>query len=336
MAGNRKRPTRGTASESRYSLMEFTREFPDDAACLDYLWRARYSSDGRHADCPECKQRRMFKRYETAQQRQSWSCTHCGHHLHPTAGTIFHKSSTALHLWFYAIYLITSTRCGISAKQLEREIGVGYKTAWRMFNLIRNSLMAETPAPLSGNVEMDETYVGGKPRAREIRAMARTGLGPMQAGQAAARAKKTTVFGMVERGGKVVARVVPSEFQASAFDHIDTHILPASHIFTDEAAAYSPLASKGYAHRRIQHAAKVYVDGDVHTQTIEGFWSLVKSGIRGVYHSVSAKWLQSYLDEYAWRYNHREHTERGTGQRRLPVGEAKFRLLLGRAALPVA
>ena len=100
----------------------------------------------------------MFKRYETAQQRQSWSCTHCGHHLHPTAGTIFHKSSTALHLWFYAIYLITSTRCGISAKQLERELGVGYKTAWRMFNLIRNSLMAETPAPLSGKVEMDETF----------------------------------------------------------------------------------------------------------------------------------------------------------------------------------
>ena len=315
--------------------MEFMHEFPDDEACLTYLWTTRYAPDGTHARCPRCEVKRAFRRYETGQQRQSWTCTACGLHLHPTAGTIFHKSSTALHLWFYAIYLITSTRCGISAKQLEREIGVGYKTAWRMFNLIRNSLMAETPAPLSGKVEMDETFVGGKPRGREIRTMARMGLGPMQAGQAAARAKKTTVFGMVERGGKIVARVVPPEFQAPAFGYIETHVLPASHIFTDEAAAYSPLASKGYGHRRIQHAAKVYVDGDVHTQTIDGFWSLLKSGIRGVYHAVSAKWLQSYLDEYAWRYNHREHTERRTGKRRMPIGEAKFRLLLARAALPV-
>src|SRR3989441_7544274 len=182
MAGNRKQPKRGSASKSRYSLVEFMREFPDDEACLTYVWRTQYAPDGTHARCPRCETKRAFRRYETTQQRQSWSCTACGLHLHPTAGTIFHKSSTALHLWFYAIYLITSTRCGISAKQLEREIGVGYKTAWRMFNLIRNSLMAETPAPLSGKVEMDETYVGGKPRAREIRAMARMGLGPMQAG----------------------------------------------------------------------------------------------------------------------------------------------------------
>jgi transposase-like protein len=273
--------------------------------------------------------RRTFKRYATSQQRQSWSCTHCGHHLHPTAGTIFHKSSTALHLWFYALYLITSTRCGISAKQLERELGVTYKTAWRMFNQIRKSLMAETPAPLQGNVEMDETYVGGKPRGREIRAMARMGLGPMQAGQAAARAKKTTVFGMVERGGRVVARVVPAEFQASALRHIEARVLPAASVYTDEAAAYTPLAAKGYHHWRIQHAAKVYVEGDVHTQTIEGFWSLLKRGIGGVYHSVSAKWLQTYLDEYAWRYNHRDKLRRNDS-------EAMFRLLLKRAALPVS
>src|SRR5207245_5171741 len=152
---------------------------------------------------------------------------------------------------------------------------------------------------------------------------------------AAARAKKTAVFGMVERGGKVVARVVPQEFQAPAFGHIEAHNLPASHIFTDEAPAYSPLASKGYRHRRIQHAAKVYVDGDVHTQTIEGFWSMVKSGIRGTYHAVSAKWLQSYLNEYSWRYNHREHTKRRPGVRRMPIGEAKFRLLLAAARRPV-
>src|SRR5438093_4769722 len=155
---NRNQPKRAKSSESEYSLMEFMREFPDDATCLEWLWRNRYAEDGIHAQCPKCDKTTEFARYGTTQQRQSWTCTACGHHLHPTAGTIFHKSSTSLHLWFYAMYLVTSTRCGISAKQLEREIGVGYKTAWRMFNLIRNSLMAETPAPLSGKVDMDETF----------------------------------------------------------------------------------------------------------------------------------------------------------------------------------
>jgi transposase-like protein len=302
--------------------MEFVKEFPDDAACLNYLWKARYSADGRHADCPECGERRTFKRYETAQQRQSWSCTHCGHHLHPTAGTIFHKSSTALHLWFYAIYLITSTRCGISAKQLERELGVGYKTAWRMFNLIRNSLMAETPAPLSGKVEMDETFFS---KSRRLGMPIRSGLAT----------DERTVFAMVERQGKVVARHVGGANMVQIEPQMTEHILPGTMIFTDQSPVYQGLRKRGYPHGRINHSAKIYVLGDIHTQTVEGFFSLLKSGIRGVYHSVSSKWLQSYLDEYAWRYNHREHTERGTGERRKPIGEAKFRLLLARAALLV-
>jgi transposase-like protein len=149
--------------------MEFMREFPDDAACLEWLWRERHSEDGTHANCPKCNRERAFKRYATSQRRQSWTCTGCGHHVHPTAGTIFHKSSTSLHLWFYAFYLMTSTRCGISAKQLEREIGVNYKTAWRMLNKIRNELMDESgDGPLSGEVEADETAWGGKPRLGEI------------------------------------------------------------------------------------------------------------------------------------------------------------------------
>jgi transposase len=303
--------------------MEFMREFPDDDACLTYLWETRYAKDGIHATCPRCKVERGFRRYETGQQRQSWTCTACGLHLHPTAGTIFHKSSTALHLWFYAIYLITSTRCGISAKQLERELGVGYKTAWRMFNLIRNSLMAETPAPLSGKVEMDETYFSRSYRLGE------------HPGRSGKSTHERVVFGMVERQGKVVARHVADATLPAIDPHIKEHVLPGSMVFTDDAGIYRGLGKRGYPHRRINHAARIYVDGDVHTQTIEGFWSLVKSGIGGVYHSVSAKWLQSYLDEYAWRYNHREHTKRGTGAKRKPTGEAKFRLLLARAALRV-
>jgi transposase-like protein len=126
---DRLKPTRGRSSESSVSLMEFMREFPNDEACLEYLWRTRHSPDGETAYCPKCDRDRTFKRYAMTQRRQSWTCLGCGHHVHPTAGTIFHKSSTSLHLWFYAMYLITSTRCGISAKHLERELGVHYKTA---------------------------------------------------------------------------------------------------------------------------------------------------------------------------------------------------------------
>ena len=146
---HRKNPKRSKSSESQYTLMEFMREFPDDDICLDWLWRNRHSPDGEHADCPKCEEPRVFHRYNTTQQRQSWTCTACGQHIHPTAGTIFHKSSTSLHLWFYAMYLMTSTRCGISAKQLERELGVTYKTAWRMAKLIRQELMVQGDKPLS-------------------------------------------------------------------------------------------------------------------------------------------------------------------------------------------
>jgi transposase-like protein len=322
MATDRKNPTRGTASESRYSLMEFMAEFPDDDACLAYLWKSRYSADGEHAVCPRCEVERTFHKYATAQRRQAWTCTSCGHHLHPTAGTIFHKSSTSLHLWFYALYLITSTRGGISAKQLERELGVTYKTAWRMFNVIRNSLMSEPEiAPLEGKVEADETYFN-----RSNRLSNRTGKPGRSPGA-------RTVFGMVERQGRVVVRHVPDATAETLSREIDIHILPASLVFTDMHPSYQR-TGRHFEHYRINHSAGVYVDGDVHTQTIEGFWSTIKGGIRGVYHSVSAKWLQSYLDEYAWRYNHREHTGGKHGIRRQPSGEAKFRLLLAKAARP--
>jgi transposase-like protein len=272
--------------------MEFMREFPDDAACLDWLWRNRCSADGEHAHCPKCKCERAFKRYGTSQQRQSWTCTACGHHLHPTAGTIFEKSATSLHLWFYAMYLMTSTRCGISAKQLERELGVTYKTAWRMAKLIRTELMQPDDAPLSGKVEMDETYVGGKRRSTPH-------------GRPSKGSHKTAVFGMVQRGGSVIARAVPDVKRTTLMPIVKERVLPKSVVFTDEYHPYNPLKKSGYNHKRIHHGAKVYVSGDIHTNTIEGFWSLVKRGIGGVYHSVSAKHLQSYLSEYAWRYNRR-------------------------------
>jgi transposase len=300
---NRKNPIRAGTSESEYSLMEFMREYPDDDACLQALWRKRYSPDGEHAHCPKCDADRSFKRYETEQQRQSWTCTACGHHLHPTAGTIFHKSSTSLHLWFYTMYLMASTRCGISAKQIEREIGCTYKTAWRMCDLIRKELMRQNNDPMSGTIEADEMYVGGYRRSVIGRGV-----------------DKTPVFGMVERKGQVMAVTVPNVARATVMPHITSRVLPSSTIYTDEYKVYNPLNKKGYFHDRIRHSEKVYVSGDVHTNTIEGFWSLVKRGIGGVYHAVSAKHLQGYLNEYAWRYNQRHS------------GRSKFEALLLRSA----
>jgi len=295
----RNNPVRAKSSESQYSLMEFMREFPDDATCLEWLWRNRYSADGVNAYCPKCEQERPFKRYETTQQRQSWTCTACGNHIHPTAGTIFHKSSTSLHLWFYAMYLMTSTRCGISAKQLERELGVTYKTAWRMAKEIRQTLMAQTDEQLGENagVELDETYIGGK--ANNMHKAKRARLGGR------GTAGKIAVWGAVERKGQVVAVTVPNVDRVTLLPQVRKHVIPAATVYTDEMGAYDPLTENGYNHQRINHMERVYVSGNVHTNTIEGFWSLVKRGIGGVYHAVSAKHLQGYLNEYSWRYNHR-------------------------------
>ena len=288
---NRNNPQRAASSGSSYSLMEFMRDFPDDAACLEWLWRTRFSEDGEHAHCEKCDQERTFKRYATGQQRQSWTCTACGHHVHPTAGTIFHKSSTSLQLWFYAMYLMTSTRCGISAKQVERELGVTYKTAWRMCHLIREELMPQDRMPLDGEVEADESGFVGKPRVGQKMTLRQH------------QDRKIPVAGVVERGGRVIASV--QKHRVDTRNHVATYVMPAAMLYTDEYGAYIEVGRKFAAHQRINHSEKVYVSGDVHTQTIEGFWSLCKNGIRGVYHSVSAKHLQGYLNEYAWRYNHR-------------------------------
>jgi transposase-like protein len=295
---NRNQPVRAKSSESEYSLVEFMREFPDDATCLEWLWRNRYSEDGLHAHCPKCDREQAFERYQTAQQRQSWTCTSCGLHLHPTAGTIFHKSSTSLHLWFYAMYLMTSTRCGISAKQLERELGVTYKTAYRMSQLIRQRLMSQDAEPFKGGspVEIDETYVGGHYRFTK---RGRPGEG----------SHKQPVFGMVQRGGRVAAVTVENAQRATLLPIVQERILPRSTVYTDYFSTYRPLKGMGYCHGRVNHAERVYVSGSVHTNTIEGFWSLVKRGLDGVFHGVSKRHLQGYLNEYVWRYNQRHDAE---------------------------
>jgi transposase len=297
---NRNEPKRGTASESTYSMMEFMQQFPDDRSCLDWLWRERFSPDGSHAHCPKCDTERKFHRVK---DRPAYDCDHCGHHIHPLAGTIFHKSATSLHLWFYAMYIMASTRCGVSAKQLERELGVTYKTAWRMFNLIRNEVMADDDeGPLTGEVEADETWHGGKMRQTDRNRVAREG--GTRIGQYVK--KRETVFAMVERGGRVVAMHVPSRYGYTLRSNLRQRVEPGSIVYTDDFRGYLGVEAV-YDHRTINHTARVYVSGDVHTQTIEGFFSLFKNGVRGVYHSVSVKWLQGYLNEYTWRYNRRDN-----------------------------
>ena len=293
--------------------MEYMQRFPDDDACLEFLWRTQFSEDGEHADCPKCKRRQPFRRYETKQRRGgSWTCTGCGQHLSVTAGTIFKGSSTSLHLWFYAMYLIASTRCGISAKQLERELGVTYKTAWRMFNKIRNDLISdEGDEQLSGDVEIDETAWGGKPRQKL------KGMGEV----ARFRENKTTVLGMIEREGRVRLRVIPSRRGPALSKTVRSHVNPSAFIITDDWPAYKPLSREFLDHRVINHSGGSYVDGDIHTNTIEGFFGNLKTGMRGAYKHVSDRWIQSYLDEYAWRHNARRE------------GSALFEQLLRRAAL---
>lgn len=274
-----------------YTLKDFQKQFPDDATCLqwlrDYLYR-----DGIY--CQKCE---AVTKHHRVVSRPSYSCDHCGHHVHPTAGTIFHKSPTPLTTWFYAIYLMAQTRCGISAKQIQRETGVTYKTAWRMFKQIRSMLEDKSTEPLGSKgkgVEVDETYYGGRRR------------GGMRGRSTSDQPNgKTPVVGLAERTGSVRAFVAQDVSASTLVGLVREHVLPRHLVFTDEFPSYDGLAVRGYIHRRIKHSEKVYVSGTTHTNTIEGFWSLVKNGLRGVYHNVGRHYLQTYLNEYSFRYNRR-------------------------------
>ena len=280
--------------ELRYTVSDFNLEFPDDDSCLEYVKEQRWPDS--IAPCAKCKQDRKHHRVSG---RTAYACGFCGNHIYPLAGTIFEKSSTSLRHWFYAMYLMDSTRCGISAKQIQRETGVTYKTAWRMFRQIR-SLLSEDGLQLEGpTVEMDETYIGGKRRIATANQFA----------------NKTAIAGIVERRGRVIAKALPDRTGSSLLPMIREHVVPKSTIYTDEAYTYDGIKvirtrdgePARYRHRTIYHGSRVYVRGDIHTNSIEGFWSLVKRGMHGVYHSVGQKYLQSYIDEFAFRYNRRDH-----------------------------
>ena len=278
--------TKDKPKMQRYSVNDFRQQFPNDDVCLEWLKDFLFP-DG--IFCQTCD--RITNHHKVA-SRKSYSCANCGHHVHPTAGTIYHKSSTPLTDWFYAVYLMASTRCGISAKQLERELGVTYKTAWRMFKMIR-SMLDESDRKLGNEVEVDETYVGGFHKGK-------TGRGSEN---------KTVVVGAVERKGSVIAKVSPNVKAETLIPFIQETIEPNSMIYTDELRSYNSVKEHGYGHQRVRHSAKAYVIGNAHTNSIEGFWSLLKGGLRGVYKGrTTRKHLQNYVNEFAFRYNRRNDT----------------------------
>lgn len=284
------------------TFAEFLRRFPSSDACLDDL-KNRHWSDG--TPCPKCRKPSRFHRLSG---RSAYSCQFCGHHIYPTSGTIFHKSTTSLQLWYWAIYLISSSKCGISAKQLEREIGVTYKTAHRMLKQIRTLLGDDSDGPtLTGEVEVDETFMTGRLRNSDRRRRQREGVHPNTPRYI--EKPESMIVAAVERHGLMRASVAGNRGKATLHGMVKEFVLPESMIFTDEHALYNGIDQHYQGHKRVQHKASVYVDDDgAGTQNVESFFALFKNSVRGAHHNVSTKYLQAYLDEYTFRWNRRKNT----------------------------
>ena len=272
------------------TFYEFQKQFPDDEACLRRIMIERYG--GTELDCPKCGEHGKF--YRMTRER-AYECQHCRYQLHPTAGTFMHRTHLPLHKWFYAMFLFSTSRHGVAAKELERQLDVSYPTAWRMAHKIREH-MAKTDGewPLGGSdggaVEADETYVGGKR--------------PGKPGRGAAG--KTIVFGMLERGGDVMAKVVPNVSKRTLYPIITENIEPGSTVHTGEFGTYRGLDRAGYRHETVNHGLGEYVSGDSHVNGLEGFWARLKLSIRGTHVHVSRKHLQKYVKELEYRYNRRK------------------------------
>jgi len=271
------------------TVQDFFRRFPTDDACLDHLMAVRY---GNRVECPKCHKTGRFARIKKI---PAYSCAWCGHHIHPMEGTPFERSRTSLQKWFYAMYLFTTTRHGVPAKELQRQLGVTYKTAWRIGHEIRKYMAAvDGDGGLSGHVEVDEAYIGGKKR---------------DGTKGRGASGKTAILGMVERGGHVILRVVPNAARKTLEPHIRQHIAPGTRVSSDEWSSYRFLASAGYVHKTVDHGSKEYARGDTHVNTLENLWGQLKRSIRGTHIHVSRKHLPKYLGEFEFRYNLRKAPE---------------------------
>lgn len=285
--------------DKQISLGEFRDKFATEEQCIAHLQAARWPNGMRCLKCDSERVSPYETKGKTGKVRHLYVCLDCKHQFSVTVGTIFHDSHVPLSKWFLAIRLMCSAKKGISAKQLERELEVSYETAWYMAHRIRVAMQEDWKnlAKLSGVVEVDETWIGGKHGNRHKSKRNGPGNPP----------PKVPVVGAVERNGKVVAKVITranrENLEEFVRDVVDTKV---SLLATDEHTAYSWLHTSYKGHQTVIHSKEQYVVGAVHTNTIEGFWSIFKRGIMGSFHKVSKKYLPLYVAEFEFRYNARK------------------------------
>lgn len=265
------------------NLLEFYKEFATEQDCIDYLVRERW---GDEVTCPRCGLMNT-KLYKLATGKLK--CAACRQVFSVRVGTIFEDSKLPLQQWFLAVYLATSLKKGISSVQLSKYLDITQKSAWFMLQRIRYAVSSDGE-PLTGEIEVDETYPGGKSENRAFREPKR----------------KPVVFGMVERGGRAKIQHVKSSGARVLLPEIGEGVTSGSTIYSDGWQAYKTLSRRGYEHHTVDHHAHQYVVGRIYTQNIENVWSQLKRSVYGIYHHVSEKHLQLYCNETTYRYNTRE------------------------------
>jgi len=269
------------------SLIEY---FKDEPTCIQFLERVRW---GEEPICPHCSHNKI-NRYSN---NLTLRCKKCDKKFNVKTNTIFERTHVPLKKWFISMYLLTNNNKGISSLQLSKDISVTQKTAWFMLQRIRYALKSSDKPKLEGIVEVDETYVGGLNKNKHYKDR-------KKGTQGRSIVDKIPVFGIVQRGGRVISMVVPDVQRKTLTRKIYQNVKFKSSVMSDEWWAYKKL-HLAYKHKFVQHGAYEYVNGEIHTNTIEGYWSQLKKSIRGIYHWVSRKHIQFYCYESDFRYNER-------------------------------